>query len=1563
MRKIACCFIVFLQLTAFLPIVQSAAAATNVTEYNYIEDFDDYVIGALPSGEAWIPAGTVDAQVKEESGNRFIQLRNTNGTGSSTLSMTLPDISGRIVVDYDVRVNDSQYQQIPSIEGTLAGGGKAIAALAVADSGKLWLNNEAIAPELISNQWYHYRLVLHTDTDRIDLFRDGSLLVSGKKLFNNANMDSLNKIIFKVKSNTSSRLDFDNVSIHTLPEQTGGDHFFLRAGSFADEFGTWKLSSYTGSFDNVVLAGTTESLPENTEPAKAEVTINNPGIYRIWVRSADFAANQPGTRYFNVKLGDGLYDHRFGKHGSNGFRWEDGGTVQLPAGNLEIKLEDTSAFFARFDSLFITSDVNMVPPDKYEQMLAIGNVIAAANSSPFAELLDFPAWANASEPPVATRQLDNGKIRITFYQIDSMEGQAIQQKVELNQNGNWVTVQERGNDFGYLTLFADDSAITNYYFYGTPVWTQSVDYNGTLHSFETGDVFRSGLPAWIIPSSISMPDSKTAVLHGGNEFAELTVTWKLDDGDLEPKVTSQLKAKKDGYLTLGMFNGKEKPIQNIDYLLAPLQFVNKFLPPISALVSEVTSTNASSMMTVNDLNSPLGASTYGITVDPESIPYRWAYTDNQKFGLGIRGQSGGVQPYLFAPLLGMPDSHMSVDQTYEIAYRPTYRFGDWYETYRHVVTDLFQTRDIRENYYSSVTDTVFQLHDLILNDRYSGWSDIAKGFANMEVKNQFKQPSPLVMMQEYLLTEDSEFYEQRTIPSMAYLLTRKREGFALPGSTEPVIPIGESTALYGSGIFSGIYRMTQGLVPAFRQIGIEGPVKSSQTGQIPALLDKVYRYRDTGLQADLTAAKNEADAYMQTKVFGGRYTDPNGGFYALDAFPNLSGLLDLYEMTGESAYLDGAAESARQLLTSTWTQPLVPEGPISIDADWIRDRGFWSDDWANQTYYWNGLTRHRLGNVNPYDNGYNGSNGPADNIGDLADETVPAWLTSRNGWSVEGAGSYFTQDSTNVTMTNWAADLLRLAEYSGDSLFETVSRNEIIGRAANYPGYYVGKDMTNYMKEDYPYAGPDTTNIYYHHIPVYLGMLEDYLFTQAWKWSNRQIEFPSVRQYGYVWFDNRIYGAAPGSFFGEEGMWPWLKKGLVTTNNIQTDWIAARKDGVFGVALMNQSDQASTVQITLGEEVVGSDSYSGTAKVQFVGQNEMLIPIVNGQFTVTIPAKGLVAATVYDVPVQAPGFGAVDTSLSYAEPIGQTIANPVSEQDFGQGYVLQVDPSSYYAYVFVPHTDSQIRKAVLHYKTGSGTWQTKEKLEYPFEFIEKVDDPGLSFDYYVEVTDLQQNVIRSTDKTLKPTVMLNADKIAPVSSPALYPATPNGANGWYTSEVSVTLATYDDMSGVDKLEYRINNGNWTVYDGVPLIFDAEGIHVLEYRGIDKAGNEEPVKSTVIKIDKTPPQVAIALDHTVLSPPNHTMIPIQATLAKSDGTSGIASVVLQSIASNEADNGTGDGNTSNDIQDAEFGTEDTSFSLRAERSGGGNGRIYTVTYEATDNAGLTAAAIVEVTVPK
>ena len=78
--------------------------------------------------------------------------------------------------------------------------------------------------------------------------------------------------------------------------------------------------------------------------------------------------------------------------------------------------------------------------------------------------------------------------------------------------------------------------------------------------------------------------------------------------------------------------------------------------------------------------------------------------------------------------------------------------------------------------------------------------------------------------------------------------------------------------------------------------------------------------------------------------------------------------------------------------------------------------------------------------------------------------------------------------------------------------------------------------------------------------------------------------------------------------------------------------------------------------------------------------------------------------------------------------------------------------------------------------------------------------------------------------------------------------------------------------------------------------------------------------------------------------------------------GPAGFVLVDATSSEPDDGLGDGDTACDIQGWNAGTADISGWLRAERSGIGPGRTYTLTYRGSDRAGNSTACSIPVTVP-
>jgi len=129
---------------------------------------------------------------------------------------------------------------------------------------------------------------------------------------------------------------------------------------------------------------------------------------------------------------------------------------------------------------------------------------------------------------------------------------------------------------------------------------------------------------------------------------------------------------------------------------------------------------------------------------------------------------------------------------------------------------------------------------------------------------------------------------------------------------------------------------------------------------------------------------------------------------------------------------------------------------------------------------------------------------------------------------------------------------------------------------------------------------------------------------------------------------------------------------------------------------------------------------------------------------------------------------------------------------------------------------------------------------------------------------------------------------------------------------------------------------------------------------DGSGNSSSCGTTVTVQDTTPPVIsAISARANVLWPPNHKMAPVTVAVTASDICDTAPVCKITSVSSNEPENGLGDGDTAPDWQI----TGNLTLNLRAERSGTGNGRIYTIAVTCTDTSGNPSSRNVTVTVPK
>jgi hypothetical protein len=106
-------------------------------------------------------------------------------------------------------------------------------------------------------------------------------------------------------------------------------------------------------------------------------------------------------------------------------------------------------------------------------------------------------------------------------------------------------------------------------------------------------------------------------------------------------------------------------------------------------------------------------------------------------------------------------------------------------------------------------------------------------------------------------------------------------------------------------------------------------------------------------------------------------------------------------------------------------------------------------------------------------------------------------------------------------------------------------------------------------------------------------------------------------------------------------------------------------------------------------------------------------------------------------------------------------------------------------------------------------------------------------------------------ETFKSTAV-KVDVHAPTTTASPNPGLPFGIDGWHDGAVKVSLTARDASgSGTAGTEYRLDGGEWQQY-GSPITVEEAGIHELEYRSKDVAGNVEAARSLAVKVDKTAP---------------------------------------------------------------------------------------------------------------
>ena len=145
------------------------------------------------------------------------------------------------------------------------------------------------------------------------------------------------------------------------------------------------------------------------------------------------------------------------------------------------------------------------------------------------------------------------------------------------------------------------------------------------------------------------------------------------------------------------------------------------------------------------------------------------------------------------------------------------------------------------------------------------------------------------------------------------------------------------------------------------------------------------------------------------------------------------------------------------------------------------------------------------------------------------------------------------------------------------------------------------------------------------------------------------------------------------------------------------------------------------------------------------------------------------------------------------------------------------------------------------------------------------------------------------------------DDTPPVSMHTLVPAAPDGDNGWYVSDVEVTVDAADPSigcdvagSGVKEINYKIGSGSWQTIAGDHGTFtidtDDENL-AIEYYSVDNVGNEEAHNSFQIDMDQTVADIEEVTWEAFQDPPVYGLWYVTFTCDAVDATSGMDRVEM------------------------------------------------------------------------
>lgn len=688
--------------------------------------------------------------------------------------------------------------------------------------------------------------------------------------------------------------------------------------------------------------------------------------------------------------------------------------------------------------------------------------------------------------------------------------------------------------------------------------------------------------------------AKDGSLHFGyeNDFFAVTAIWKFDDdyaGDIQVKMT--LKAKKKGYFSLaspGLVAGSRSTFKwaavpgvlqgrsiNRDFIQA-YGYANG-IPDLPVVVRERTASTLSSFLTTAE------GVTYATTAAPGTAADPWekdkSTRNKWKLGLSVMNREGQMSPTLYHPVLGEEGSYLNAGDSTEFSFRYTIARENWYQTFKHVVNDVYQFKEnlLLKQTKLSLTRRLYEMYDYVTSDSTSLWKTYL--FKGKEIgaqqylggvygsnKDAIKNADYGAMWMLAKLTGDSllkfnrlpyavnfKLTQQHTAPDFLYgsaagqyyLSKSKRFTEEWGPYSEPI-----GTAYYlimdignillfnpaNQALRLELRRAADWLLKTMHADGhwevaydnkTFRPLFTDLKDRRPTFYGMLVAYSIFKDKKYLEAAIKGADWFVENAVQKSAFLGVCGDArFAPDfaTIQSVQALLSLYDMTRDMKYKKAAIQTARLYTTSVYTHPIATQKQKTV----------------------HGASR--------------------------ADFEI-----SQVGLGFEHGGILGSANTRGpILLASHAGLFVRLYRQTGDSLFLNMARAAVWGRDAFI-------DQKTGVASYYWSAMDNGPGPYPHHAWWQIGWITDYLVSESLLRSEGKIAFEGSFMTPKVG-PHRSYGFAPGKVY-KTSVNLLMEKGLVNTHNPYIDDLTAWQTDhkALYVILLNNSirKQKTSVDIKL----------------------------------------------------------------------------------------------------------------------------------------------------------------------------------------------------------------------------------------------------------------------------------------------------------------------------------------------------------------------------------------------